>query len=65
MWTTLQELAQIGLHIRCEIFCFHNFFVLQNHILIMEMYVESVSDYEQYLSVLHVDTVNIAFCWSM
>ena len=61
MWTTWQGLVRFQLHNVYEIFCLHNFFVLQNHILITEIYAESVYDQEHYLNLLHIDIVYIVF----
>jgi hypothetical protein len=42
MWTALQELAQIGLHIRREVVWFQNICVLQNYISVQELFMEPV-----------------------
>jgi hypothetical protein len=47
MWTTLQELAQMDLHIRREIVWFQNVCVLQSYILVQEMFVEPIYVWEQ------------------
>jgi len=61
IWPTLQELTQIDLHSRREIVWCQNFFVLQNYTFEQEKFVELVFVWEQYLTVLHIDTDHTAF----